>query len=93
MPHLEKELQEPESTKLLREIAVNTHTLCVKMLGSSDPDEESPTGRLPLVEAKAESAHRRIDNANKKIDDLKVRMAYYSGAAAVVVVLIRVVFK
>jgi hypothetical protein len=59
------------------EIQANVRVMAVKLFGTSDPDAENDTGRLP----KAEGALQAHD---KRITSLERKMAWYAGAAAVV---------
>lgn len=61
--------------ELLEEIRDNTRNMSVQLFGSSDPDDEKESGRLPKVERSAKHAHERIDR-------ITYRVIWASGFAA-----------
>lgn len=56
-----------QAYKLLIEIKDAQNTMLVKLFGRTDADQESETGRLPLVEHSAHRAHERIDKLEQKM--------------------------
>lgn len=53
---------------LLVEIRDNTRTMAIKLFGSTDPDDENNTGRLPKLEEDSEQQAKKIEGLEKKVN-------------------------
>lgn len=78
--------------QMLQEIHETTSNIAIQLFGSTDPDSEKQTGRLPTVEASAKAAHERIGRTNEHVTKIKLELAAYAGGLAVIVFVIDKIF-
>jgi len=60
-------LDEPINSEAFHKMAGQVDRLATELLGSTDADKEKPTGRIPMLEARVNSADKRIGRIERLI--------------------------